>query len=249
VKHLVLGMTVAAMSAAVFGMPAITQDASYHVMADGRTLLGVPNMLNVASNLPFLAVGVLGLVAVARAEASRRWNAPYVALFAATALTTAGSMYYHLAPDNARLVWDRLPMTVGFAALLSAVIAERVGERFARMVFVPLLTISAATVWYWYASELAGRGDLRPYALVQFGSLAAVVTILALYRSPQRDTPYLVAGLAAYGAAKILELLDDPIFRIGHVVSGHTLKHLAAAGAVGCIAAMCWQRRDSVAHS
>jgi hypothetical protein len=34
-----------------------------------------------------------------------------------------------------------------------------------------------------------------------------------------------------YALAKVLEGLDKPIFRAGQFVSGHTLKHLAAAAA------------------
>jgi hypothetical protein len=138
-KHLVLGLAVVAMGGAVFAMPPIAQDPSYHAMADRRTLAGVPNMLNVVSNLPFLFVGLVGLTMVARADTQRRWNAPYVALFAATVLTSAGSAFYHASPTNARLVWDRLPMTVGFAALLTAVIADRVSLRAARILFIPVL--------------------------------------------------------------------------------------------------------------
>jgi len=244
-KHLVLGLAVVAMSGAVFAMPPIAQDPTYHLMADQRTLAGVPNMLNVVSNLPFLFVGLIGLMSVAGAGSQRDWNVPYIVLFSATALTTAGSAFYHASPTNSRLAFDRLPMTLGFAALLTAVIADRVSVRAARALFVPLLISSAATVAYWHWTELAGRGDLRPYVLVQFGSLAAIVVMLLLYPSRRRDTPYLVAGLGAYGVAKVLELFDDAIFRIGHVVSGHTLKHLVAALGIGCIVLMFRQREDS----
>ena len=64
---------------------------------------------------------------------------PYLTLFEGVALTALGSGYYHLAPDNARLVWDRLPMTIGFMGLLAAVLAERVSVPVARRLFVPLL--------------------------------------------------------------------------------------------------------------
>ena len=42
-------------------VPPILQDQSYHQFADQRTILGVPNFWNVVSNLPFLAVGAVGL--------------------------------------------------------------------------------------------------------------------------------------------------------------------------------------------
>lgn len=41
-------------------------------------------------------------------------------LFAGVLLTSAGSTWYHLAPTNDSLVWDRLPMTLGFMGLFAA---------------------------------------------------------------------------------------------------------------------------------
>ena len=217
-------------------------------MADRRTLLGIPNALNVLSNIPFAVAGVLGLVAVFSTRggvrpftvAWERW--PYAALFAGTALTTAGSAYYHLAPDDARLVWDRLPMTVGFMGLLTAVIAERASLPLARRLFVPLLAFGAASVAYWYWSELRGTGDLRPYALAQFGSLVVVVLLLLLYDARYSGSRYLFAGVAAYAAAKVFELRGWDDLSFGHLVSGHSLKHLAAALGVGCVVIMLRSR-------
>jgi len=109
-RHAIVAAVVAASLIAVLSQPAIPQDLAYHVMADRRTLLGIPNALNVLSNVPFAVAGVLGLVAVFSPRPGARpfgdpWERwPYAALFAGTALTTAGSAYYHLAPDNARLV-------------------------------------------------------------------------------------------------------------------------------------------------
>jgi hypothetical protein len=37
--------------------------------------------------------------------------------------------------------------------------------------------------------------------------------------------------VAFYVLAKILEETDKQVFALGHIVSGHTLKHLAAAAA------------------
>lgn len=218
-------------------------------MADERAWAGIPNCLNVLSNLPFAVVGLLGLAAtfgrgdrpspfVARWE---RW--PYAALFAGVALTALGSSYYHLAPDNARLVWDRLPMTIGFMGLLTAVFAERVSVSLGRWLFAPLLVAGAASVGYWHWSEVHNAGDLRPYLLVQFGSLLLIVLLLVLYPTRYAGTGYLVVGLAAYAAAKGLELADRSIFGFGQIVSGHTLKHLAAAGGVAGLAVMLRARR------
>jgi hypothetical protein len=237
--------------AATLAAPPVPQPLAYHNLADQRSWLGIPNALNVLSNLPFAVVGLLGLVLIFGKVGRRvpfhdsweRW--PYAALFAGVALTTVGSSYYHLAPDNARLVWDRLPMTLGFMGLLTAVLAERVSLPLARWLFSPLLVVGAASVAYWYWSEVQGAGDLRPYLLVQFGSLLVVVLLLVLYPTHYGGGRYLSAGLAAYAAAKAFELADGRIFALGRIVSGHTLKHLVAAGAVACLVAMLRARAPS----
>jgi hypothetical protein len=136
VRHAILALTAVAALVALFARPALPQPLDYHLMADERVFLGIPNLLNVASNLPFAIVGIVGLAVVLRAghpgtpRFRDPWERrPYVALFAGVALTCFGSAFYHLAPDNARLVWDRLPMTVGFMGLLTALFAERVSLR------------------------------------------------------------------------------------------------------------------------
>lgn len=223
-------------------MPPMAQD-DHHVTLDQRTIVGVPNGMDVLSNVLFLAIGIAGLAATAerggRTPFRDRWTRwPYRALFAGVALTTFGSSWYHLAPSTPRVVWDRLPMTIAFTGLLTAVIAERVNARVARVLFVPLLAAGIGSVLYWYVTQLAGHGDLRAYALVQFGSLTVVVLVLTLYRSQDRGGTWLGFGLALYGLAKIFEMSDGPIYHALGVVSGHTLKHVTAAAAVGCVVAM-----------
>ena len=226
----------------------IGQDPAYHIMADARTMLGIPNALNVLSNLPFAIVGALGLFVAFRFDGGlspfhtswERW--PAAALFSGVALTAVGSSYYHLAPDNGRLVWDRLPITVGFMGLLTLVIAERASLRAARVLFAPLLIAGAVSVVYWYRTEVSGAGDLRPYALVQFGSLLAVIVLLVVGHPRYPGAKYLVAGLITYAAAKIFEMADRKIYLATLIVSGHTLKHLVAAGGVAFLVAMLRSR-------
>jgi hypothetical protein len=45
-------------------------------------------------------------------DARERWL--YLVMFAGLSLTAFGSGYYHLAPDNARLVWDRIAIMMVF---------------------------------------------------------------------------------------------------------------------------------------
>src|SRR5215472_17342126 len=93
-------------------LPKIPQDQAYHLFADQRTLIGIPNFWNVVSNIPFVAVGALGL-------ARYRNNIATIVLFLGVFMTGIGSAYYHWAPSDGTLFWDRLPMTVAFAAIFS----------------------------------------------------------------------------------------------------------------------------------
>jgi hypothetical protein len=230
--------------------PPIAQN-DHHVMMDQRTIAGVPNGMDVLSNVLFFGVGIAGLAVTVgcrgRTPFRDHWTRwPYRALFVGVMLTTFGSSWYHLAPSTARVVWDRLPMTIAFMGLLTAVIAERVSTRIARVLFAPLLVAGAGSVVYWYATQLAGHGDLRAYALVQFGSLTVVGLVLALYSSQDRGGGWLAIGLALYGVAKLFEMADGPIYRALGIFSGHMLKHVTAAAAVSCVIAMLRVRSESL---
>jgi len=234
-----IGIVAGAVGWGIFA-PAMVQSQDYHRFADARALLAVENAADTLSNLAFLLVGVMGMAFLRRERAaggSGRFNSPqerlpYCVFFAAVAMTSVGSAYYHLAPDDARLVWDRLPMTVAFMSLLAAVVAERISVRAANLLLVPLVILGAASVMYWRASALAGVENLRPYVAVQFGSIAVILAIALLYRSRYTHGAVIFAVAAAYGVAKVVESLDREIYALGYWVSGHTLKHLAAAAGV-----------------
>ncbi len=225
-------------------LPRIPQPLAYHNFADHRGWLGIANFGDVVSNLPFAIVGVWGLVVVFTAKARfadprERW--PYAVMFAGLVLTALGSGYYHLAPDNARLVWDRLPMTIVFMSLITAMIAERVSVASGLWLMPLLLVIGAASVLQWRASELSGHGDLRFYAAVQVYAILVLLAMLLVWPKYTRSSDFaVVVGL--YVLAKILEETDRQIFTLTHIASGHTLKHLAAAGASYWILRMLMKR-------
>jgi len=238
------------MVAVMFLVPRIPQDPRYHDFADQRTCLGVPNCLNVASNLPLLAVGILGFLFLARDRAAGGTDAfatpaerrPYWVLFAGVGLTGIGSAYYHWAPDNTTLFWDRLPMTIAFMALLSSAIADRIDLIVGLRLLEPLLVIGALSTLYWHVGEIRGVGDLRPYALVQFGTLVAIPLILWLFPPRYTGTADLVWVIAWYGLAKVFEHFDHGFFQLTGV-SGHTLKHLASAVGAWWVLRMLQRRR------
>lgn len=224
---ILIGATVAAALIMLF-IPPIPQNEAYHNFADRRALLGIPNCLDVVSNVLFLVVGVWGLWTVWHGAKfiDRIERTPYAAFFAGVLFTAFGSSWYHLNPNDATLVWDRIPMTIGFMALLAAIAGERIGRPRGLSValLVPLIALGVGSVVEW-----AVHNDLRAYAFAQFGSLLVLVLLIALFPARYTRTYDLGISLALYALAKLLEAADKPVFAAGHLVSGHTLKHVAAA--------------------
>jgi hypothetical protein len=223
----------------IFCLPPIPQDPRYHAFADHRTMLGVPNFLNVASNLPFVVVGVLGLWLLLRYDAVRpdgpalegaeRW--PLLVLFTGVLLTGFGSSYYHLEPNNDRLVWDRLPMTIAFMGFFASMIGERIGVRAGAWLLGPLVWLGIVSVFTWHLGEQRGAGDLRLYFFVQFYPMVTIPLLIYLFPARYTRAGDIFIALGWYLLAKVVEvgILDHGIFGAGQVASGHTLKHLAAA--------------------
>lgn len=228
------------------------QSLDYHNFADQRAWLGVPNFGNVVSNLLFCIVGAAGWVFLADKASCRRFIVhperwPYFFFFLGLLWTAFGSAYYHLAPSNARLVWDRLPMTVVFMSLVAAMIMERVDVAWGLRLLPLLMAIGVASVIHWRASELRGEGDLRFYAAIQLYSVLALAILLFVTPRYTRSRDF-VWVIILYVAAKIFEYMDRSIFQLGHVVSGHAVKHLAAGVAGYCILRMLQKREPYAAR-
>jgi hypothetical protein len=185
----------------LFVVPPLRQDQSYHAFADRRTILGIPNFWDVVSNFPFIIVGLMGLIAF-RDFASR-------ILFLGVFFTAFGSGYYHLAPDNARLFWDRLPMTVVFMSLLALAVSQRT-------LVVPFVLVGVLSVTWWRLTD-----NLWLYGFVQFVPMVALL-IIAVRREPRLWPVFIF-----YGLSKIAEYFDKQIYSLSPL-SGHTLKHLLA---------------------
>jgi hypothetical protein len=220
----------AAAAAAALLAPPLRQDLAYHRFADQRVILAVPHALNVLSNLGFLLAGAWTLARTGPA-ALPGWERAAAGVFGVGLLLTAlGSAWYHAAPSNDTLVWDRLPLSVLFPTVLAVVIGDRVSERAGRVLLAPLALGAVASVLWWQRTD-----DLRAYALAQFVPLVLVPLMLALLPGRRPAAP-LIAGIALYALCKAAELADAGIFRLGGVVSGHTLKHVLAAAAAAFIA-------------
>lgn len=227
---LLLAISLVAATALALHGP-IREVAGHNSFADQRTILGVPNVWNVVSNLPFILVGEWGLIAVLSGRPSGvlpRLRLAWLGLFAGSLLIGFGSAYYHLAPVDASLVWDRLPMTAAFMSLFAIIVGEQVGAGAGARLLGPLVVLGVGSVAYWRIS-----GDLRLYVLVQYAPMVLIPLALLLSASPLRPAWPIWAGLASYALAKALEVLDAHVFKVLGGIGGHPLKHLVAALAVG----------------
>lgn len=221
----------------------VPQPLWYHDFADSRNLIGLPNAGNVLSNLAFVLVGIAGLMVIFQNQTqSLQPRSALIVLFIGLLLTGIGSSYYHLAPDNQRLVWDRLPMTIAMAGIVSLLLVNRLSSP--RFWILPVfLLVGVGSVLQWAWSEAWGHGDLRWYALFEGLAILSGVGLLLMPPARSEGTRALIFALAANVAAKLFELLDRPIYNLGHLVSGHTLKHLSAG--LGFIPLVIWLARKS----
>jgi len=242
---LVAGLGLVALAVTIV-VPPIVQWKDYHAFADGRGFAGLPNALNVLSNLPFVAVGLLGLWFLRKPSPAVResWErGPMAVLMIAFLFVGVGSSYYHWQPDNHRLLWDRLGLALIFSSILGITLIERVSLRWGALLFFPLLASGVASVLYWHFGNEQGHGDLRWYILVQGGAVLAVPLLVFLFPARYTGGRELIVVVAIYAVAKVFELYDGGVFRAGHLVSGHTIKHLLSGLAAWRFLEMVRRRR------
>ena len=244
---LMLGLCAICLGVLCFLRP-VPIGADYHNFADKRSLVGIPNCLDVLSNLPFIAVGIGSLVWLALKSSRRafllpeeRW--PYLVFFAGVTLTGFGSLWYHLAPGNSRLPWDLLPMTCSFVSMLAAVIMERISVRAGLILLLPMLVLGIGSVVWWYVS-----GDYRFYLFVQFCPPLLIATTIALFPPRYTGNIYLVIAFLFFVLAKLFEMFDRQIYAFTGFVSGHSLKHATAGVACYWVLLMLAKREAVVAY-
>ncbi len=220
------------------GLPAIPQNQEYFDFADKRSWLGISNAFNVLSNLPYFLAGYLGLYFTRTFRDDRKKfieKGETIALYFAFAgifLVGLGSGWFHWHPGNLTLVADRLPMTIGFMAILAMFISERINVRAGATLLPVLLFIGVLSVLFWIYTECSNLmpGDLRLYGLVQFFPMIAIVLMLLWFPPRYKGTRYLIWILVFYGLAKLAEHYDYEIWNLTKkFISGHSLKHLLAA--------------------
>ena len=174
-----------------------------------------------------------------------RERAAYVVFFLGLCGTCFGSGYYHWAPGDATLAWDRLPMSLAFMSLLSATMAERISGKAGSRLLWPLVAAGAASVWWW-----RWTGNLWPYLAAQYYSVFLIGWLLLLFPPAYTRGGDLLAATGLYALAKAAEALDARIYALTGWMSGHTLKHLIATLAAFWVWRMLWKRAPlaSVAH-
>ncbi|MBT2325681.1 hypothetical protein J7E62_25445 [Variovorax paradoxus] len=229
--------------AAIVGPALPTPELAAAAFADKRAWHGLPNAMDVLSNLPFAAIGIWGLLRLHRLDRAHKDTQDIVPgpqpasqlphnafdcawmFFAGLILTAAGSVFYHLQPADLRLAADRAGMAVAFAGILGVAVCDRVSAR-----------AGWPAAWFMLAGGLLAvgvhheTGNVLPWALVQYGGMALVLA-LALAK-PASGAIGLKLGwvIFFYGLAKLFELSDHAIYdATQQLVSGHTLKHLTAA--------------------
>ena len=213
----------------------LPQDPSYHVLADIRRCGPVPRAGDVLTNLAILAAGVAGVLLWRRVHIEPEERAAYALLVAGMLLTAIGSAYYHWAPGDARLVWDRLPMTLVLAALLTFLLGDRIGPAFSIVALWPVAALGGASVLWWAWTRWLGADDLRLYLIVRIGTGVAIACLLLLRRGRYTRAGWLWAALALDIVMTVAERLDNEIYAATRMfVSGHNVKHLLAGVLLGC---------------
>jgi len=209
----VCGLTAASLAGLLL-LPAIPQDQSYHLFADCRAAAGIPNFWNVVSNLPFIAIGAAGLLRFRNDPAT-------IVLFLGVFLTGIGSSYYHWDPNDGTLFWDRLPMTLSFAAIVALGVEERVSGKSGDIALWLLLTVGLFSLLLWLWTD-----DLRLYLWAQFLPYFALPLLFLFYPPKYTGIYFWIAAAALYALAKVFEFSDHAIYSAGYFLSGHTLRNL-----------------------
>ncbi len=210
--------------AVMLALRPIPQDQRYHDFAG-------PRLPVVASNAAFLVAAMAGFFSLARVKAAR--SQAVVTFFLGTLATCFGSTYYHLWPNDARLVYDRLGMIICFAAIVAMLFEERLDLHILPL----LLTLGVASIVWWRVAN-----DLRPYGFVQFFPMLVIGMLLVMTKPRFTHSYALILVGVLYALAKAFELLDRPIYDAAGV-SGHTLKHVTAGAATAVVAWWVYVRR------
>lgn len=244
---LLLGILIGLLFAIWSLLPAIPQGQAYNNFVDNRSFFHIPNTLNVLSNVPFAMVGLWGLFLLSMPQkvlfidSRERW--PWVGFSIGLIFVGLNSGYYHFSPSNSRLVWDRLSMVVTFTSYAAALICDRINVRLGLWLWPIFLCIGIASVLVWISGEAAGKDDVSLYLSIQAFCMLLSLIILFVPPAYTRSSDIAVA-LFFYVLAVLFDRLDEQIYQLSdRMISGHTLKHIAAAFASFWLIRMLLKRK------
>lgn len=214
-------------------LPRFPQSIGYHNFADKRVLFHISNFSDVVSNFPIFLVGVLGIIGIIKnrfnflsIQEKRLW----IIFFGAIIFVSIFSAFYHLDPNNIRLAFDRLAISLVLMSFLSLIFYERIDQNLAIKIAPYLIFAGVLSVIYWILSESIEKGDLRFYAMIQFGTIFIILAIFALFPSKYKNQSFLYYAVICFILSKFSEGYDKEIFRASDSwISGHTLKHILSA--------------------
>jgi hypothetical protein len=201
----------------------LTRGPAFHVYADQRAWLGIPHAGDVLSNLAFVVVALWAL---------RRARSPYARLCCAgVALIGVGSGIYHAVPGDTTLALDWTPIALGLAFITAAVIEDRFDARAGRTALGAGGVIAVGSVAAWLVTGGTHGGTMLPYVCVQALGVA-LPPLVALARPGRIAARPLLVAVLLFALARLCAAYDRALLdAIG--VSGHSLKHAAAALAAG----------------
>jgi hypothetical protein len=208
--------------------PAVQQPVHQHGFADQRVWGALPFAADVLSNLPFMVWGLIGFWALHQSVKSILAHVLYglsAIFFMGLLVTSAASTWYHLQPNDAGLLVDRLGMTVAFAGLLGLAAADRASLRAGALLAGLVLPLGVVSVAYWSIS-----GNVLPWVVLQFGGMGLILWLATRQALPSSLGVRWGWVILIYSLAKVLELADHQIYDLtAHTISGHSLKHIVAS--------------------
>lgn len=228
-------------------IPKMTQAQSYHNFADTRTVVGIPNFADVASNLGFFLSGLLTVYVASQTDLDSKL---IFAFGVSQMLLCFASAYYHWRPCDFGLAVDRLGMSLVFALALILWLSDRDCSIVMNAQLVTLLVaICVGGCLAWMLSNSKGDGDLRPYGLSQYFPLATLLVFMLFYKSKYKAQDWIAwVAIAMIALSKVPEIQDAHLFeKSGEFMSGHTLKHYVAAFGLACFAAYLLNRSTATA--
>ena len=194
-------------------MNKITLPKGYHYFADKRRLVGLPNAMNVLSNL-FIIIPVIYLL-----KHKTENNTNNNLLIIHITLLSLASAYYHYNPSDKSIFWDILMI-----ATLSIIVLNIINEyKYGSLFYI----LGILSVVYWKQT-----GDIRLYLLILIG--VPIIFFLKYYGNKEEEDDkgikknlYIILFFTVL--YRFVEYYDHQIYNITNkMISGHTLKHIFA---------------------